>query len=396
MTTQGGYNSLKNNYDNYRLSGAYQQRFISQKLGFFIQGSIEKRNPSGNTLEANYYLTDKLNGDLGTPDLSIVSLGDYVTKYEREDLTSVLDYKYPSGEIEFKNLFSKYDIKRTNRGESIYSNGIGYYATDIRDKLNSIVNIFSIKQDVPFFNVDLKLAHAYSESLSPKNLSISFNQRSNIGNISKLTPQVAASLAVPNENTARYSGISDNSNFVRDRALTVMLDFNSNYFISDLFTANIKFGGMYQYRKRTYDYNQWSGPASTPTVSISQILSSYWGSQNNNYSPVIRNFIDKNYSFGNFLDGDYSISYPVDINLLNLIYDQYWTPELTKNDKFQSTIPDYNGTEDRSAGYLMSKINFDDLVTLLPGVRYQNLTTTYTGNRIEITYPQNYLIQSRN
>ena len=39
----------------------------------------------------------------------------------------------------------------------------------------------------------------------------------------------------------------------------------------------------------------------------------------------------------------------------------------------------------------MSKINFDDIITLLPGVRYQNLTTTYLGYRVEITYPQNYL-----
>ena len=198
---------------------------------------------------------------------------------EREELTSVLDYKYSSGEIEFKNLFSKYDIKRVSRGEFIYSNGIAYSAMDTRDKLNSIVNIFSVKQEVPFFNVDLKIANAYSESLSPKNLSISFSQRSNFGNFSKLTPKALASLAVPNEYAARYNGISDNSTYVRDRALTAMADFISNYFVSDFFTANIKFGGMYQYRKRSYDYNQWSGPASPPSISISQILSSYWGSQ---------------------------------------------------------------------------------------------------------------------
>ncbi len=394
MITQGGYNSLKNNYDNYRFSGTYQQRYFSQKLGFFLQGSFERRNPGGNTLDANYNLTDKLHGDFGIPNLTNVSLGDYVTRYDREDLTSVLDYKYSSGEIEFKNLFSKYDIKRVSRGESIYQNSLLYTATDIHEELNSIVDIFSIKQDVPFFNIDLKLANAYSESLSPKNLSISFSQRSGLGNFSKSTPKVVASLVTPNENAARYSGISDNSNFVRDRALTAMVDFNSNYFVSNFFTANIKFGGMFQHRKRSYDYNQWSGPSSPPSVSISQILSNYWGSQVNNYRPVIGNFIDKNYSFGNYFNGDYSIYYPIDINLLNLIYDQYWTPALTKNDKFQSTIPDYKGTEDRSAGYLMAKFNFDDLITLLPGIRYQNLTTTYTGNRIEITYPANYLYRA--
>ncbi len=390
VTTQGGYNFLKYNYNNYRFSGTYQQRFFSQKLGFFLQSSYELRNPGGNNLNANYNLSDKLHGDVGIPDLTYVGLGDYLSRYERVDLTSVLDYNHSSGELELKNLFSKYDIKRVYRGESIYPNSLYYTATDIRERLNSIVNIFSIKQEIPFFNFDLKLAHAYSESPSPKNLSIAFYQRSILGNISKASPQKVTSLVVPNEYTARYSGISDNSNFVRDRALTAMTDFTSNYYVADFFTANVKFGGMFQYRKRSYDYNQWSGPASQPSVSISQILSSYWGSQINNYSPVIRNFIDKDYSFGNYFNGDYTIYYPVDINILNLIYDQYWSPELTKNDKFQSTIRDYNGTESRSAGYVMSKINFDDVLTLLPGVRYQNLTTTYLGHRIEITYPQNY------
>ncbi len=136
------------------------------------------RNPGGNTLYAYYNLADKLHADLATPDLSYVSLGDYNKRYEREDITAVLDYKYSTGEIAFKNLFSKYDIKEAYRGESIYSNCLFYSAADIREKLNSIVNIFSVKQEIPFFNIDLKLAHAYSESLNPKNLSIGFYQRS--------------------------------------------------------------------------------------------------------------------------------------------------------------------------------------------------------------------------
>ncbi|MFZ1292437.1 MAG: TonB-dependent receptor [Melioribacteraceae bacterium] len=390
LITQGGYNSIKSNYNNYRFSGTYQQRFFSQKLGIFLQGSFEKRYPGGNTLDANYNLTDKLHGDSGTPDLTNVSLRDYLTRYERNGLTSVIDYKYPSGEIEFKNLFSKYDINRQYRGQSVNSNRIGYSAAEISDKLNSVVNIFSIMQEIPYFTIDLKLAHANSESFSPKNLTISFNQRNSLGNISKLTPKALVAKVVPNENAAGYNGISDNSNLVKDKTLTAMSDFKTNYFSSDFFSANIKFGGMYQYRKRSYDFDQWSGPASSPSVSISQILSSYWGSNTNNYIPVIRNFIDKNYSFGNFFNGDYSINYPVDINLLNLIYDRIWTPELSENDEFQSTIPDYNGTEDKSALYVMSKINFYNSITILPGVRYQNLSTTYLGYRIKITLPQNY------
>lgn len=396
LVSQSGYNALKNNYNNYRLSGTYQQRFFSQKLGIFLQGSFEMRNPGGNTLYANYNLNDKLHGDLGTPDITYIGLGDYVSRNEREDLTAVLDYKYSSGEIGFKNLFSRYDKKIVDRGEQIYpqNNGINYSAADIREKLNSIVNIFNIKQDIPFFNIDLKLANAYSESLTPQNLGISFYQRYGgfpaSGYYSKLTPKAIASLATPNEAAANYNGISDYSTYVRDRALTAMADFNSSYFISDLFTANIKFGGMYQFRKRSYDFNQGLGSVSSTTVSISQILSSYWGSPINSYRLNIKYFLDKTYSFGNYFNGDYSLHYPVDINLLNLIYNLTWNPGLNPYDKYYSTIPDYHGTENRSAAYIMAKFNFDDLVTFLPGIRYQNLTTTYSANRIEITSPANY------
>ena len=53
LITQGGYNALKNNYNNYRFSGTYQQRFFKQSLGFFLEGSVEMRNPGGNFLDAS-------------------------------------------------------------------------------------------------------------------------------------------------------------------------------------------------------------------------------------------------------------------------------------------------------------------------------------------------------
>lgn len=70
------------------------------------------------------------------------------------------------------------------------SNGVSYSATDIKDKLSSIVNIFRIKNEIPYFNIDLKLAHAYSESDSPQKLSIGFSQRYNFGNISRMTQRI--------------------------------------------------------------------------------------------------------------------------------------------------------------------------------------------------------------
>jgi len=48
---------------------------------------------------------------------------------------------------------------------------------------------------------------------------------------------------------------------------------------------------------------------------------------------------------------------------------------------YESLARDYSGEEYRSAGYLMATMDIGTQITLIPGVRYQNLTTTYRANR---------------
>ena len=43
---------------------------------------------------------------------------------------------------------------------------------------------------------------------------------------------------------------------------------------------------------------------------------------------------------------------------------------------------DYSGNEKRSAGYLMGTFNLGQLVSVMAGARYQNLTTSYRANRV--------------
>ena len=51
------------------------------------------------------------------------------------------------------------------------------------------------------------------------------------------------------------------------------------------------------------------------------------------------------------------------------------------NDQFNSTTNNYTGNEDQSAVYVMATANIGPQITLIPGIRYQNLQTTYTGAR---------------
>jgi TonB-dependent receptor len=50
-------------------------------------------------------------------------------------------------------------------------------------------------------------------------------------------------------------------------------------------------------------------------------------------------------------------------------------------DYVESTTHNYDGHEDLSAFYVMSNVNIGSEITFIPGVRYQNLQTTYTAPR---------------
>ena len=55
-------------------------------------------------------------------------------------------------------------------------------------------------------------------------------------------------------------------------------------------------------------------------------------------------------------------------------------------DPLALTLDNYDGFETKSAGYAMASLSLGDNLSIVPGVRYQNLTTHYTGFRgMEVT-----------
>ncbi len=394
LLVQGSHNALKRATDDYMIVGSYEQRFFDQKLGLFLQGSIEKRNRSSNQLGVNYQLNDKAHGDQGVPDLISLNLTDVARIRERDGITAVLDYSHSSGEIDFYNFFSTSNTTPVSRTESVIQNRnwMYYSATDSKNKLNVITNLISIKQDIPIFHIDLKLSHTYSESNNPGDLSFSFWQQnaglSGLGNLSKLNPKALIALVKPNSSIANLETINYSANFSRDRTVTGAIDLQTQYVFSNFLTTKIKFGGMFQYRDRSYDYSYGLGPNIYlgGGNTVSKILQFYPWMETYGSSVTVTNFIDKGYSFGNFLNGDYPIVYPIGKNFMHQIFDLVRvgaSPESFQNVKNVSSVFDYNGNEKKSAAYAMATINLGELISILPGVRYQNLTTSYFGHRTE-------------
>ena len=394
LTTQGSYNNLKKTANQYKYVGSIEKRFFNEKFGVYIEGSTEKRNLSANLLGASYQLNQKDYGDAGIPDLISLDLTDVFRIRERSGVTAVLDYDHTGGSIAFRNFFSTSNTKATSRSESIVqtSKDLWYSAKDENNKLNVISNLLSIKQDIPLFHIDLKLSHSYTESKNPNDLFFNFWQDisglETRGDLSKITPSLLAKYIVPNDSIADLDQIQTSTQFTRNRVYNGFLDFQTNITLTDGLSAIIKFGGMYQYNKRSYEFSEYQG---------SQLYSGGGGVINaftKAYPNLILdggrlsfvNFNNDSYSYGDFLNGDYKLAYPIDVNLmwqLLPIASRTSTPEGYRKNQFASLLNNYSGNEKKSAAYLMTTFNIGDRIVVLPGVRYQNLTTTYTAFRGE-------------
>ena len=84
-------------------------------------------------------------------------------------------------------------------------------------------------------------------------------------------------------------------------------------------SGRIKCGGMFQRRIRDYDLNikvarasarsRWHGQPFRACVSLATLYT-------NKGSPSLANFIQDSYQYGEFLNGEYTLGYPMNINLM--------------------------------------------------------------------------------
>ena len=402
LITQGSYNGLRKSYKDYKIVGSAEQRFLGDKFGIFAQANIEEKNLGANELDANYLLEDKSKGDLGLPILNTMTLADVNRTRKRYGGDITFDYVHSTGEIGFMNFLSINDTKSVNRSESYPSdNGyITYNASNAPYRLTTFSNLLSIKQKVSIFDADIKLSHSFSEREAPGSTTFSFLQPggvkpSDVQMVRKLSPHELSTYVTHNPSAAFLQSISFANSLSKDRTFSGSLDFLTDIAFSDLITGKLKFGGTYQYRKRSYDYDLWSGSMYDDGQAVATSLANQLniktvplGTGGATRTLAYDDFLHSNYDYGNFLNGDYTLGPPVDIDFILKAMDiakaNPGTNPSQVGFKYQvasSKASDYSGSEVKDAAYTMFIINVGPDITLIPGFRYQNLTTEYNGVR---------------
>jgi TonB-dependent receptor len=265
LLAQGGYSNLPdayNKYNNYKYIGSVEDRFLEDNLGVFVQVDVERKNLSSNELGASYdhagvsmtqYITNALN------------LHDIPRDRQRYNGALDIDYRLPEGKIKLTNLISSGTTNALDRNEAltITGNSLTYALGSSSSTLTTLVNALDFQQQLSIFQLDAKLSHAYSESKDPRDWTATFLQTSaglnQFLNQPSLNPRAIPVAANYNIGTTYLNTFENTSDFSRERALTASLDLKTDVSVSDLISAEIKFGGKYRHQTRSYNHDQYDG-----------------------------------------------------------------------------------------------------------------------------------------
>lgn len=407
VVAAGAYNHLKNDYNNYNFVGMVSNRFFNDKLGLLLMGNMEKRNRGAHTAMVGSSIVGG-SGFLNKPNelwTSGLTLKDVDRTRIRKGGTMVLDYRIKNGSLALKNFVSagSDDEQTYSQVYNVYSRTLSLKAQDRFSNTTTISNLMNYEQQFGRIKIDAKLSHSYAEYETPNELTFSFVQgASALPGIPREDPTLNPD-DIPTYNTFDVTqiiadGFTDRDDLSKQRQYEVSANGEWAFSISEQISGKLKTGGKYRHKDKSYDVNYRYGYLSSSSANgrinddiITEFprIESYVQNQTRPYTYIpFEAYMDQDYERSEFMDGKYGDLGPVaDIDFMHDVYDFVSDPT-GKDDNHQifyrandpeSKMYDLSGYEDLYAAYLMGTFNITRYVDFIPGVRYEQNNTVYTG-----------------
>ena len=383
---ESGYNDHENDFGNYRGNFSVSDRFLENKLGVLVTGSLQRANRSSDVLDASYeLLREKLPTEDSAPIIvRNLNLGDRKEDRDRYGASITLDYQLPNGSLLFSSLYGRTerDEVRMRKRYRVEASYVEYWLRSREINTDLFTNSLSGKHDFSFMIVDWRTSYSLSQRNMPRSHDSQFRETGAFNNnlIEDQGPLLIPEGAKNNlAETIFYQDFLDKEK-TDDKDFTAQVDFLIPFRIGNIVDSKIKFGGKYRDKNRTRDKSE----NLTPAFQIDKI-----GAENPDLFDLTReqkikisNFIDPGYEIGEFLNGSYD--FPIWLNQSKI--DQFaedFKEKYTLN--WPIDLEDYEAGESIAAGYVMAEINFNDVVVFIPGFRYEHTTNDYKnvwGNAI--------------
>jgi len=392
----GGYSDLHNKADNYKGSWDYSSRFLANKLGIMVQATYEKMDRSAQGIEMAYYNPNAQIAD--TFFINNITLTNRKQETKRFGGNVFVDYQFNWGNIYLTNMYNSSPRKSFIQTKQITRDG---QITTQFTSNESVTNVFNTTLGglINLKNAKLNWSanRVQSNVYNPYEMGLVFWLPAPDGlvkgaaGLNAIEPQVF--LRNINFNSFRskvpYFNSVDTLSYLRSAAwspdslkqtnYSAKVDLEIPIKISDEIAGFIKLGGKYssERRKKTIvnyvDQQYYLKPALSDTA-IKNEPGGYLRLTKGRLISM-QNFLTADIP-SEFMGGQYEFWPYGNESKIRGWHDNHMK-ELVSD---PSTIENsYETTENLSAAYIMLKLNYKDIITFIPGVRYEYSSGEYHG-----------------
>jgi TonB-dependent receptor len=374
----GSYNGLEDDFNQYDLFGRISQRFANDRFGLQFSANTEKRNRSADLFSGNYDI-DPQRQDPVTGNLPVIvtssQVEDRLETRKRSGGSLILDYDFGQGNVILTNFYSKTTRDIQSRIQEVGASGSGALRTSVTDRsLEQIMNTLRGENRVFGLNLDWVAAHSYSRSEIPFNHQLNFTGPIPVPTpreVTRDTSAIAFFNQVPGAVELPINTANPVTDDVEERNYIGGLDLGYDFTVNKDLAGLIKFGGKYKHLDRS---------RARTRGQLWAYLTDPWKSMNSS------NFLDPAYQPHDFLDGEADLGTVLDAGANRTFYDTYRGSEQYVINEAWAGNNDYDINENLLAGYVMAKMNYKQLLTFVPGIRYEGVDNDYLANTLITTY----------
>ncbi len=383
---QGGYNGLHAAYGDYKFVFGVSNRFFNNKLGAFAQIDLERRNRSSYEMNTTYTIYDYSQMDVSIKNMA---LNDISRINKRYGATLVLDYQIPNGKIKLSNFLSRINRDVEKRNEQYDPDNLDHYYTLVDYSTDLTVMTNALRFEKRFWGMGLNsaISYSFSENKLPKVLSLRGMENSAFFATLDQTvhPTELIRYAKNDTNKLYLKSIDRSSSYTRESELAVEMNVTRKFNFTSWFELNLEIGTKLKRKVRRFDKE-------AETVPID------WGGRQQERDAILmafpwmqevaplgtkllpyKLFIDRSYQPHNFLNHEYIIRNMPDLSLMrktDKVLDKMYFYNYPV-----SLQDDYHGEENYKAFYVMPEVKLSNIITFIPGLRYEKNRTTYHGVR---------------
>jgi TonB-dependent receptor len=420
LMAEGGLNNQNDYWGNYRFLASISDRLFDSQLGVRFNAVVEKVNRSTETMSAVYQVTSNVFGGVRNEQVLINSVNLNAIKRipDKQTGTLVLDYAFsPSSKVTMYTLMSR------SGGEGLtvskYSDLIGTVFNNSISQSTGTNLLFSsslrAKHTLDWADIDYGVAFSQTHEYAPDSRSWTFitygGSTNPANNALKMLPPQQVLAAYPDLSTSADSNLARlvlynmgyyQSDLVQ-KNVTPYLNIEMPFQISDAISGRVKGGGKFNYIGRSGSFlsaSQYPNRSSVfGTLAAADID---WVHLDPSQAVVALGMVDHNVD--TFLKGEFPFGWYPNMDRLNQVWD--WWDNLSNSylaqgyqavlNKFGSLmnvgfVPDILNSslneqtiiERYWGGYLMGELDYENLVTLIAGARYEMVRDELRGHFVE-------------